>query len=192
MRNPLVVGNRLYLRPLEKSDAEVVARHIASEPETFMDRGRVPISPIALEQYIEERYKQQPPENVALAVCLKADDTYIGSVDLFDIDWLNRTAETGAWLDNPEYRNKGYGTEAKMLLLEYAFDHLQLHVLNSYVWEPNWRSAHALSKQGYRPSGRLKWEDVKDGVHRDALLFDVLRDEWIAARDEWRKQQATM
>jgi RimJ/RimL family protein N-acetyltransferase len=189
MRNPLVVSNRLYLRPLEASDAEVIARLAANEPETFMDRGRVPISPIAFQHHTEELYKEQPPENVTLAVCLKHDDTYIGSMDLFDIDWVNRCAETGAWLDNPEYRNKGYGTEAKMLLLEYAFDHLQLHVLNSYVWEPNWRSANALAKQGYQPAGRLKWEDIKNGVHRDALLFDVLRDEWVAARDEWRKTQ---
>lgn len=189
MRNPLVVGRRVYLRLIEKSDAELIAELSSSEPETFMDRGRSAYSPIAMEQWVEERSKQQVPDGVSLAVCLKSDDSYIGSVDLMDIDWVNRTAETGAWMDNAEYRNKGYGTEAKMLLLEYAFDHLQLHVLNSYVFEPNWRSAHALSKQGYVPAGRLKWEEIKSGAHRDALLFDVLREEWLAAREVWERQQ---
>ena len=57
------------------------------------------------------------------------------------------------------------------------------------MWEPNGRSASALAKQGYRPAGRLKWHDVKDGVYRDLLVFDVTRAEWLAARDEWRRRQ---
>jgi RimJ/RimL family protein N-acetyltransferase len=86
-----------------------------------------------------------------------------------------------------EHRGKGYGTEAKHLLLEYAFDRVQLHVLYSWVWEPNTRSAAALMKQGYKPSGKLLRQDVKDGVYYGALMFDVKRDEWIEAREAWRE-----
>jgi RimJ/RimL family protein N-acetyltransferase len=184
MRNPLIVGERLYLRPLETSDAEEIAWQAASESEVFMDRWRVPFSPIGGEQWISELYKQQPPDTISLAVCLKQDDTLIGNMDLIDIDWVHRTAETGAWINLPEYRGKGYGTEAKHLILEYAFDHLHLHAIRSYVWAPNTRSAAALAKQGYRPAGRLKWEDVQHGVLRDALLFDLLREDWLAARGD--------
>ncbi|HBY45655.1 MAG TPA: GNAT family protein [Thermomicrobiales bacterium] len=186
MRNALVVGPRLYLRPSEKEDGGDLARFQATEPETFMERGRVPFSPLAFDALIDDIFKQQPPSEVWLTACAKAGDALIGAFQLFDIDWINRTAETGAWIYDPAYRGQGYGTEAKHLLLEYAFDHLQLHALNSYVWEPNVRSASAVQKQGYRPAGRLKWEDVKHGVHRDALLFDLLRDEWVVARDAWR------
>lgn len=190
MRNPLVIGPRLYLRPSEKEDGNDLARFQAIEPETFMERGRVPFSPLAFDALIERVYKQQPPEDVWLTACLKTDDVSIGTFQLFDIDWINRSAETGAWIHDPAYRGQGYGTEAKHLLLEYAFDHLHLHVINSYVWEPNTRSAAAVLKQGYRPAGRLKWEDIKHGVHRDALQFDILRDEWVVARDAWRASLA--
>ena len=154
MRNPLMIGERVYLRALEKADAEVFARDSATEREVFMDRWRIPLNPIALETEIEEHQKRQPPDHIELGVCLKESDEFIGSVGLYDIDYVNGTAETGSWLGQAQYRGKGYGTEAKHLLLEYAFDRIQLHVLHSWVWEPNTRSAAALMKQGYQPAGR--------------------------------------
>lgn len=186
MRNPLMTGERVYLRPLEAGDAEVFAQHAAAETETMMHRGREPESPLGLERWIAKLHEQQPPANIELAVCLRDGDQLIGSVGLEDIDWVNRTAETGSWLTLPEYRGRGYGTEAKHLLLEYAFEVLHLHALMSTVWEPNTRSAAALAKQGYRPAGRLRWHDVKDGVYRDLLVFDVTRAEWLAARAAWQ------
>ena len=47
-----------------------------------------------------------------------------------------------------------------------------------------------MGKQGYRPAGRLKWTEVKDGRYVDGLLFDVKREEWLAARDAWRARRA--
>lgn len=186
MRNPLLVGERLYLRPLEVADAEDLARLTTEESETLMERGRIPVSPIGFERWIKEAHERQPPNDVYFAVCLKADDRFIGIVNVKDIDWINRTGETGTGLGPAEIRGQGYGTEAKHLLLEYCFDRLHLHAVWSHVWEPNARSAAALAKQGYRLAGRLKWDEVKGGVYRDALLFDLLRDDWLAARDVWR------
>jgi RimJ/RimL family protein N-acetyltransferase len=191
MRNPLVVGTRVYLRPLETSDAAEIAWHSATEPETFMERWRRLASPLAFEHWITELHKKSPPRHISLAVCLIADDTLLGDVGVGEIDWVNRNAETAAWIGRADYRGGGYGTEAKHLLLKYAFDHLHLHVLHSWVWEPNTRSAAALLKQGYRPAGRLRWDDIQHGVFRDALIFDVLRDEWLAAREEWRRGLAS-
>jgi hypothetical protein len=33
----------------------------------------------------------------------------------------------------------------------------------------------------------VRWDDIQHGVFRDTLAFDVLYDEWLAARDEWRE-----
>ena len=96
-----------------------------------------------------------------------------------------RTAETGSSMIGPACRGKGYGTEAKHLLLEYYFDRLGLHAICSHVWEPKTRSAAVLAMQGYRLAGRLKWDDLKDGIYRDTLVFDLLRDDWLAAREPW-------
>ncbi len=186
MGNPVMVGERIYLRPLEVDDAETLARLISAETETFMERGRLPVSPLGFERWIAEVHERQPPGDIYLAICLKEDGRFLGVVNVMHVDWVNRTGETGSGLGPAAVRGRGYGTEAKHLLLEYCFDRLQLHALRSHVWEPNARSAAALAKQGYRPAGRLKWDDVKDGVYRDALLFDLLREDWLAAREAWR------
>lgn len=186
MRNPIVVGARVYLRPLQDGDNEIQARFAANESETVMNRWRMPYSPIAYEQFLEKQDTHMPPSTVTFAVCLKQDDAMIGVVDLEEIDWINRTGETASWIGAAEYRGKGYGTEAKHLLLEYAFDRIHLHVLRSWVIEPNTRSAAALAKQGYRPAGRFRWVEMRDGKYVDALAFDVLRDEWVVARDAWQ------
>jgi RimJ/RimL family protein N-acetyltransferase len=190
MRSPLMVGERVYLRAVEAGDAEVMARLDAAETDTFMFRQRVPTSPIEHAHFVADLYTRQPPPSVWFSVCLREDDRLIGNVAVVDIDWLHRTGETASWLGPADVRGMGYGTEAKHLLLEYCFDRIHLHVLRSEVDEPNTRSAAALAKQGYRPSGRLRWSDVKDGRYIDALLFDLTRSDWLAARDAWRTRRA--
>ena len=184
MLNPVMIGERVYLRALEIADAETLARFDAEETDTFMYRGRQPSSPLAIEPWIKDAYKERPPAYVEFAVCLR-DDRLIGTMGIGDLDWVNRTGETGSFL-GPQFRNSGLGTEAKHLLLEYGFDRLHLHAIMSTVFEANTRSAAALAKQGYRPAGRMRWHDVKGGVYRDMLVFDLLRDEWLAAREAWR------
>lgn len=189
MRNAVMVGERVYLRPQESTDAEAFANGLTHDPETFFERGRYPVSPIAWDHLIEEAAKPKLPTEVSFAVCLIVTDEVIGGVNLDHLDLINRTGESGSFLFAP-YRNQGYGPEAKHLLLEYCFDHLHLHAICSHVWEPNTRSAAALAKQGYRLVGRLLCDDFKDGIYRDTLVFDLLRDDWLTARDAWRRSRA--
>lgn len=182
MRNAILIGERVYLRPLEMSDSRIASEmdHLEDSSEMYVF-GRMPVSP--LEYAVEYRGEDKsPPDWFALAICLRYTDEYIGEVSIGSLDWLNRTGETGSYLraDGP-YRGHGYGTEAKCLLLGYYFEWLDLHVIQSRVFEKNVRSAAALLKQGYQPAGRLKWSSTKDGVYYDNLLFDITRDEWRAA-----------
>ena len=77
-----------------------------------------------------------------------------------------------------------------MLLLEYAFDRIHLHAVHAWVWSINIRSQAALRKQGYRPAGQYHWTDLKNGAYVDHLVLDLLRDEWLAARETWRASTA--
>jgi RimJ/RimL family protein N-acetyltransferase len=68
-------------------------------------------------------------------------------------------------------------------LLEYAFERLGLHMIWSWVKERNPRSQAALRKQGYRDAGVLHWIGYGPNGFEDARMFDLLADEWRAARD---------
>jgi RimJ/RimL family protein N-acetyltransferase len=185
MRNAMMIGERIYLRPLETDDAETIAQGMHEETETFFESGRIPLSPIGLTRWIEGLYKQQPSSEIQFAVCLRETGEVIGNVGITGIDWINRTAETESYLDSAAHRGKGYGPEAKHLLLAYAFDYLHLEMLSSFVWEPNTRSAAAVLRQGYQPAGRVKSRMMQNGKFRDMLAFDISRDEWLEARAKW-------
>jgi RimJ/RimL family protein N-acetyltransferase len=180
--NAFVVGERLYLRPIEQADAEEMARWSAKEPESFHDTGRHIRSPIANWKWNRKHAEADPPSWIRFAIVAKEGDVVIGMNGLLGIDWIARTAETETEIVRPDYRGTGYGTEAKHLLLEYAFERLGLHMVRSYVWEFNTRSRDALIKQGYRIAGRVAWTGLKNAQFVDDLVFDLLASEWRESR----------
>lgn len=191
MRNPLGVGERVYLRAEEPDDAEAMALQYAVETDDWTDDfGRYPHSPIAFRKWIDDNAAVSVPESLSLQSCLIDNDQLIGWVGLFNINYVNGTAETFSHFAPGQWRGKGYGTESKHLLLEYCFDHLQLHILQSFVFGSNERSAAALRRQGYRLAGVLKLDGPRRGAYLDTWVFDVKREEWIEARDEWKRRRA--
>lgn len=183
MRNPTMIGERVYLSPREESDAMPLGRWEAQEVDANLyGIGRHPVSPIAFAHFAREGHKE-PPRSLFFTVMFVDGDEPIGEVSLMGINYVTRIAETGSMMKPGEYRGHGYGTEAKMLLLEFAFEHLQLHVLQSFVFSGNQRSAAALRKQGYQPAGRLRYVEIHQGRYEDLLIFDITRAEWLAARE---------
>ncbi len=187
MRNPVLEGQRVYLRPFEPADSAVVAEIDATEDELNVDDGpRIAFSAMASKAWIQQVSAEALPGRIEFAVCLMEDDFCIGLVGLGDINWVHRSASTFAIFRPGEYRGKGYGTEAKHLVLEFAFDHIDLHTIVSWIWGRNDRSVSAILKQGYKPAGVLKFDAIDQGLFYDFLVFDVLREDWLAARDIWR------
>ena len=135
---------------------------------------------------MNSRFRKQSeselPTNLTFAIVLRENDELIGRNELDFLDMVHRSAETGTELFRPEHRGKGYGTEAKHLLLGYAFEVLDLHMVWSIVWEENPRSRAALLKQGYRISGSTPWRGTHHGIPSGDWNFDLLASEWQAAR----------
>jgi RimJ/RimL family protein N-acetyltransferase len=180
--NALIGSERLALRPFQVEDAATVTTLLRREPDASFGHGRFPSSPIAFGEGYGEIGAHDPPEGFELAVVLRETGELFGEVGLYGIDWLARSAETGSWIYRAEQRGAGYGTEAKHLLLEYAFDRLGLHMLWSWVKSRNPRSQAALRKQGYRDAGRLSWTNFGPDGFEDARMFDLLAAEWRAGR----------
>ncbi len=177
-RNAVMTGERVYLRPIEVADWERIAPWTRQESETFFRTGRWIGSPLVSGHHIRRMAKSDPPSDIEFAVCLRDGDELIGEVGIYEIDWVHRTAETGSYLYRAQHRGGGLGSEAKGLLLDYAFDRVGLHGVRSFVWSGNSRSAAALRKQGYRDAGRLCWTNVSAGAFTDTLVFDLLASEW--------------
>lgn len=177
-KQAVMIGQRVYLRPQDKEDAKQFVDGHRLETDSIADIGRRVLTLAEWQHSMGEEGNEAFPGSYWFEVCLREDDTPIGSVGLMVIDYVNRTAETGSHFHKVEHRGKGYGSEAKHLLLEYAFDVLGLHMVTSYVLFRNTRSAAALRKQGYKEAGRICWLYPFEGGFGNDLTFDLLADEW--------------
>lgn len=174
------VGPRVYLRPLRKSDARVVTDWIRKETEPFWSSGRGVVTLTSIEKWFESFGEKDPQTWVRFAVCLRENDEYIGNVGVDGIDYINLCGESESEFHNVEYRSKGYGTEAKHLLFDYAFNTLGLHTLQSWVMYGNTRSAAALRKQGYKDVGIEPWLVRKNGAFESFGTYELMAEEWRA------------
>jgi RimJ/RimL family protein N-acetyltransferase len=181
--NAMIGSHRLALRPFQLEDAEPVSARVLEETDTSFGHSRFPYSAILLADWFEEMGKNDPASDFEVAVVHRETGELLGEVGLYAIDWQARTAESGWWLYRAEDRGKGYGTEANQLLLEYAFDHLGLNMIWAWVNRLNPRSQAGLRKQGYRDAGRFTWTGFGPDGFENALMFDILADEWRQARD---------
>jgi RimJ/RimL family protein N-acetyltransferase len=176
--NAVRVGQRVYLRPLEKRDIDVVALWSRRDTETFWDAGRWMYSAPNYLAGEKGNQKKDPQTHVRFAVCLRKSDELIGTLGLDGVDYVHGFAESESAIFRPEYRGGGYGSEAKHLLFDYAFNTLNLHSIQSVVIFPNTRSAAALRKQGYREAGRMHWAFPSFGTFENFVCFDLLGSDW--------------
>ncbi|MGI8826555.1 MAG: GNAT family N-acetyltransferase [Chloroflexota bacterium] len=106
----------------------------------------------------------------------------IGGTGLHDIDWINRHASSGMFIGERAEWGKGYASETVALRTAYAFEELGLERLESESLVNNLAMHRALQKSGYREIGRRRRYIYRNGQWNDAFVFEVLRDEWEAAR----------
>lgn len=180
--NAMIGSQRLALRPFQPEDAESVSSRILEETDTSFGHSRFPYSAILLADWFGEMSENDPSTEFEVAVVHRESGALVGEVGLYAIDWQARTAESGWWIYRAEDRGKGYGTEANHLLLEYAFDHLGLNMIWAWVKSLNPRSQAGLRKQGYRDAGRFTWTGFGPDGFENALMFDILADEWRTSR----------
>lgn len=105
-------------------------------------------------------------------------------LSIFYINWQNRTAVTGAVIGEKNYWGKGYGTEAKMILLDYAFNTLNLRKITSSVKAFNKRSLAYSLHCGYVIEGRLRDQHFVGGRYWDDIILGLFKEQWLP---HWQK-----
>lgn len=110
----------------------------------------------------------------------------IGCMGL-DIHWMDRTASTGAFIGEAEFRGQGYGSDAKFALLKHAFDTLGMRKITASVLAPNERSLAYMKKNGYSVEGVRRKEILHDGKYVDLLLTAVFKSEFKKAYRAYMK-----
>jgi len=174
---------KVYLRPLEKSDAGRCCRWI-NDPEIRQFLTGQSLFSFSQEEKWIESVNDWRKEDINLAMITKDKNLHIGNVGISDIDWINRRGTTGALIGEKDYWGKGYGTEAKLLLLKHVFDTLGLEKICSTVLSTNPRSKAYLEKTGYKEEGCLRRHCLVDGKKVDIFVMALFREDFIPV---WEK-----
>lgn len=184
-------GFTTYLRPLELADAPVIYVGI-NTPDNWQYLASAAAFPKGSgfeEEWIRE--KQKPNKHdVTLGICLVSTHELIGTIGLHQIDYINRTAITGTVIFKPEHQDKGYGTDAKMALLRYAFEVLNLRLIESRAIAFNGRSARYSEKCGYQVDARLRARNERRGGIHDELILSVTYLDWLPKWEAHQKAHA--
>lgn len=101
------------------------------------------------------------------AICRKGET--IGEIQLKRIDFKDKHGTMSIVLSNNNHKNKGYGTEAERLLINYAFESLGLNCIYADTILRNKRSQHILEKLGFT---KIDEDDV-------LIYYELKVEEWL-------------
>lgn len=78
----------------------------------------------------------------------------------------------------PEERDKGYGTEAATIMVDYLFLSKNIIRIQAGIRPDNIASQKVLEKVGFKKEGILRKCFFSRGELRDTAIFSILREEW--------------
>lgn len=108
----------------------------------------------------------------------------LGSTSLYDIHLRHKRCELGrSWLIPPA-RRSGVNTRAKLLLLTYAFETLEMQRVQLKVSVGNSVSRAAIESLGARFEGIMKnFSVLPGGVRTDTALYSIVPEEWHQVKE---------
>jgi RimJ/RimL family protein N-acetyltransferase len=172
-------GERVYLRPLEPEDAEIVHRwYEDTRIQTLM--GDPPLSLAGRRRRYEDAVKGDGADVFRFVICMLDDDQAIGRIDLFEIDRQNGSCAFGITIGDPELWGQGLGTDAVNAIVDFAFGQLRMERVWLDTDDHNERAQAVYLKAGFTLEGRFRRAFYQDGRWSDDLRMAILREEWAA------------
>ncbi|MFW9820927.1 MAG: GNAT family N-acetyltransferase [Candidatus Thorarchaeota archaeon] len=142
----------------------------------------IPIRIDEAKKWFEES-KRGIPEDVGFVIWHKKDKKPIGTIELNMINWVDGWANLGATIGEPTYWNKNLTTEAAKLVIEYAFNELNLNKLQACAAVKNIGSWSVIEKLGFEFEGFGKKEMYVDGIYLDEKRYGLLKEDWLKAKN---------
>lgn len=172
-------GPRVRLRPLERDDL-VSYRDLFSDPEVNLFYGGFGV-PDSLSK-LQRRYDagEFDVTDRRLHLVIETEGEVIGQVSLNNDENLPSRAATFGILLGAGHLDRGYGTEASMLLLNYAFAVLGYHKINLDLFEYNVLAQAMYENLGFLHEGRRRENHWSRGRFWDDILMGITAEEWWA------------
>ena len=172
-------GKSVKLAPLEIEHLENLYE-AGSEESLWLWTANIIKSREDMLRYVETALGEAAREvSVPFVTIEKFSGKIIGSTRFGNIDLKNRKAEIGWTWINSKWQRTDINTEAKLLMLNHAFEtwncvrvELKTDVLNA-------KSRNAILRLGAKEEGILRRHQITDaGRFRDTVYFSIIDSEW--------------
>ncbi len=171
-------GNKLFLRPLEEK--VINERYLSwlndKEVIKYMEAGIFPTTLKELKDFFHKVNKSKT--DIMLAIVDKRKNLHIGNIKLGKINWIHRFADLGIMIGEKKYWGKGYGQEACKLLLEYAFNRLNLNKVILGVYANHKPAIKTYQEVGFKIEGRIRKLLNFEGKYVDKIVMGISQSEF--------------
>lgn len=156
-------GEKAYLRQLEEKDVHTLLLWENDTANWRFSETEAPISIFEMKAYIESASQVRQTQQLRLIICKNDDNSAIGTVDLFEIDFKHKRAGIGILIAEKVNRQQGFAMEALMLIETYAREVLELDQFYCNIQEDNKASIQLFENSGYIRTGTKKnWYKYRD------------------------------
>jgi ribosomal-protein-serine acetyltransferase len=165
----------IELRHAEELNALVTEsyEHIKEWSSWLTDKER----PIEQTQDFIKRNLAQFAENKGFEICIWYHGEIAGQIGYNFFDWNDRRTEIGYWLGAP-FQGKGLITKSCRVLIDYAFNELNLNRVEIRCGVENKKSRKIPEKLGFREEGIVRQAEWLHDHFIDLVIYGMLASEW--------------
>lgn len=170
----------VLLRRLKADDYQYLEKFVLFEPEIW-EFSLVSLTDIKeLKQYIDTALKLYAQgTEYPFIVFDKQSEQYAGCTRFYDIQTTNKTLQLGYTWYGKDFQGTGLNKNCKLLLLQFAFEELQMERVEFKVDNRNKKSIAALKSIGCTQEGILRSHLLlSNGERRDSIVLSILKKEW--------------
>lgn len=176
IKSGFLIGKRVYLRALEKEDLICIQKW-SNDPEIRKLTGEVASMDQAdADKFLERVYNDNTREWFVIIV--KENERLIGEAGLLRMFHAWRTTDISIIIGEKDAWGKGYGTEAILLLLDYAFRRLNFHRVAIGVVGFNEKAIRFWEKIGFKKEGIQRDGYYYKHKYHDFVMMSILEDEF--------------
>jgi RimJ/RimL family protein N-acetyltransferase len=173
-----LIGTNVVLRAIEKEDLPQLQQW-ANDPEIQNHLGGWHFPTNANDQ--EKWFNSLSCNSLHQRFAIETQDLgLIGTANIVDIDWKNKTAFHGMMLGDKAIRGKGYGVDTVMTIMKYAFEELGLNRLDGSMIEYNQASLKLyIDKCGWKEEGRQRNWYFRKNRCWDRIIVGVTKEDYM-------------
>jgi len=176
----ILEDEKVLLRPLKQSDIELLLPFAFNEPDTWQYSQTSARGEKGMNAYLQTALVNRTAgKEYPFIVFDKTNGAYAGSTRFYDIQPQNNMLQLGYTWYGEKFRGTGLNKHCKYLLLQFAFEQLNMYRVEFRADARNERSIAAMKSIGCKPEGILRshmW--LEDGSRRDSIVLSILKDEW--------------